>query len=89
MKVATYHLALLLNLNGQFEDAWELLAIKLGRNQLADQTKTALALALLRVPLLPDQVDPSKDALIDAAGKPPEIWRKEISTGHCWGFSSW
>ncbi|HEU0369620.1 MAG TPA: tetratricopeptide repeat protein, partial [Candidatus Acidoferrum sp.] len=68
-KVATYHLALLLNLNGQFEEAWELLASKLGRNQLAEQTKTALALALLRVPLLPDQVDPSKDALIDAAGE--------------------
>ena len=68
-KVATYHLALLLNLNGQFEDAWELLASKLGGSQLAEQTKTALALALLRVPLLPDQVDPSKDALIDAAGE--------------------
>lgn len=68
-KVATYHLALLLNLNGQFEDAWELLASKLGRGQLAEQTKVALALALLRVPLLPDQVDPSKDALIDAAGE--------------------
>jgi tetratricopeptide (TPR) repeat protein len=68
-KVATYHLALLLNLNGQFEDAWELLASKLGHSQLAEQTKTALALALLRVPLLPDQVDPSKDALIDAAGE--------------------
>jgi tetratricopeptide (TPR) repeat protein len=68
-KVATYHLALLLNLNGEFEDAWELLASKLGRSQLAEQTKTALALALLRVPLLPDQVDASKDALIDAAGE--------------------
>lgn len=68
-KVATFHLALLLNLNGQFEDAWELLASKLGHSQLAEQTKTALALALLRVPLLPDQVDPSKDALIDAAGE--------------------
>ena len=68
-KVATYHLALLLNLNGQFEDAWELLASKLRGNQLAEQTKTALALALLRVPLLPNQVDPSKDALIEAAGE--------------------
>jgi tetratricopeptide (TPR) repeat protein len=68
-KVATYHLALLLNLNGQFEDAWELLASKLGHGQLAEQTKTALALALLRVPLLPDQVDPSKDALVAAAGE--------------------
>jgi tetratricopeptide (TPR) repeat protein len=68
-EVATYHLALLLNLNGQFEDAWELLASKLGHSQLAEQTKIALALALLRVPLLPDQLDPSKDALIDAAGE--------------------
>ena len=59
---------MLLNLNGEFEDAWELLASKLGHSQLAEQTKTALALALLRVPLLPDQVDPSKDALIGAAG---------------------
>jgi tetratricopeptide (TPR) repeat protein len=68
-KISTYHLALLLNLNGEFEEAWELLASKVGRSQLAEQTKTALALALLRVPLLPDQVDPSKDALIDAAGE--------------------
>lgn len=68
-KVAIYHLALLLNLNGQFEEAWELLASRLEHGELAEQTKTALALALLRVPLLPDQVDPSKDALIDAAGE--------------------
>jgi tetratricopeptide (TPR) repeat protein len=40
-KVATYHLALLLNLNGQFEDAWELLGSRLGQGQLAEQTKTA------------------------------------------------
>lgn len=68
-KVASYHLALLLNRNGQFEDAWEVLASKFGQPPIADQTKTALALALLRVPLLPEQIDPSKDALIDAAGE--------------------
>lgn len=68
-KVASYHLALLLNRNGQFEDAWELLASKFGNPPIAEQTKTALALALLRVPLLPDQIDPSKDALINTAGE--------------------
>jgi tetratricopeptide (TPR) repeat protein len=68
-KVASYHLALLLNWNGEFEDAWELLAAKFGNAPLADQTKVALALALLRVPLLPDQLDPSKDALIETAGE--------------------
>jgi len=68
-KTATYHLALLLNLNGDFENAWELLASKFGKGVLAAQTKAALALALLRVPLLPDQIDPSKDALLEAAGE--------------------
>ena len=46
-KTATYHLALLLNLNGDFENAWELLASKFGKGMLAAQTKTALGLALL------------------------------------------
>jgi tetratricopeptide (TPR) repeat protein len=68
-KTATYHLALLLNLNGDFENAWELLASKFGKGVLAAQIKTALGLALLRVPLLPDQIDPSKDALLEAAGE--------------------
>jgi tetratricopeptide (TPR) repeat protein len=67
-KAATYHLALLLIQDGDFENAWELLASRLGKGPLAAQTKTALGLALLRVALLPDQVDPSKDALLDAAG---------------------
>jgi tetratricopeptide (TPR) repeat protein len=68
-KAAVYHLALLLNLNGAFEDAWELLASTFGKGVLAEQTKTALGLALLRVAVLPDQLDPSRDAVIDAAGE--------------------
>jgi tetratricopeptide (TPR) repeat protein len=68
-KATVYHLALLLNLRGEFEDAWELLASKFGKGILPKQAKIALALALLRVPLLPDQIDPSKDALLDAAGE--------------------
>ena len=45
------------------------IAFKFGKGALAAQTKTALGLALLRVPLLPDQLDPSKDALLDIAGE--------------------
>jgi tetratricopeptide (TPR) repeat protein len=68
-KAAIYHLALLLNVRGEFENAWELLASKFGRGIMPEQAKTALALALLRIPLLPDQLDPSKDALLDATGE--------------------
>lgn len=68
-KAATYHLALLLIRNGDFENAWELLAAKLAQGAMGEQTKTALGLALLRVPVLPDRLDPSKDALLNAAGE--------------------
>ena len=68
-KAATYHLALLRSKRGDFETAWELLASKFGEGVFPEQTKRALALALLRVPLLPEEVDPSKDALLDAAGE--------------------
>ena len=72
-KAATYHLALLLNLNGEFEDAFGLLASKSGKDGLAQQTRIALAMSLLRIPLLPDQLDPSKDALIADAGEAAEM----------------
>jgi len=68
-KPATYHLALLLNLNGEFEDAFSLLAFEFGKGALAQQTRAALAMSLLRIPLLPDQMDPAKDALIADAGE--------------------
>jgi tetratricopeptide (TPR) repeat protein len=67
-KIALYHLGLLLNLGGQFEGATDLLA-DFGPGPLPEQIKTALGLSLLRVPLLPSQVDPSKDALVHAAGE--------------------
>lgn len=72
-KPATYHLALLLNLNGEFEDAFSLLAYEFGKEALAQQTRIALAVSLLRIPLLPDQLDPSKDALINDAGETAEL----------------
>ena len=68
-RVSKFHRALLLNRSGQFEEATSLLAAAFGESQISPQVKVALGLALLRVPLLPEEVDPSKDALIRAAGE--------------------
>ena len=68
-KTANYHLALLFNQNGRFEDAWELLASNFAKSEDPARVKTALALAMLRVPLVPEQISPAKDALLDMAGE--------------------
>jgi len=67
--VALYHLAILFNLQGEFERATNLLTSTFGSSGLPEQIKVSLGLALLRVPLLPAQVDPEKDALVHAAGE--------------------
>ena len=67
--IVLYHLGLLLNLRGDFERATDVLADAAGSGAVPEQIKTALGLALLRVPLLPTQVDPSNDAVIHAAGE--------------------
>jgi len=67
-RVSTYHLALLLIRAGEFERATTLLGAEFGQSGIPKQAKAALGLALLRVPLLPDEVNPSKDALVEAAG---------------------
>jgi tetratricopeptide (TPR) repeat protein len=67
-RVSTYHLALLLIHAGEFERATTLLGAEFGQAGIPKQAKAALGLALLRVPLLPEEVNPSKDALIEAAG---------------------
>jgi tetratricopeptide (TPR) repeat protein len=69
-RVSKYHLALLLIRGGEFDQAVTLLASTLGENEVAPQIKSALALAMLHVPLLPKEIDPSHDALIYAAGEP-------------------
>jgi tetratricopeptide (TPR) repeat protein len=68
-KVALYHLGLLLTLRGQFDEATNLLSAAFGPSHFTEQIKSALGLALLRVPILPAQLDPAKDALIHAAGE--------------------
>src|SRR5271170_1223548 len=72
-RVSDYHLALLLNHSGEFERASALLLSASGQNQVSPQIKSALGLALLRVPLLLGEVDPSHDALIQAAGEAASI----------------
>jgi tetratricopeptide (TPR) repeat protein len=65
--VAAYHLALLLIRSGDFRQASDLLHETFG-GSLPAQAKAAMGLALLRIPLLPSEIDPSHDALIQAAG---------------------
>ncbi len=73
VNVIRYHEALLLILKGEFEGATELLNTMVARGEVSNSVKRAMGLALLRVPLLPDQVDPSKDALVHDAGDVAEI----------------
>jgi tetratricopeptide (TPR) repeat protein len=68
-KVATYHLALLFTRNGEFEKAAAWLAPQVRGSHPSDEIKVVLGLALLRIPLLPSDVDPGNDALIHAAGE--------------------
>lgn len=68
-KVATYHLALLLNWSGEFDKTVEVLAPAVKQGRAPDEIKAALGMALLRIPLLVSEVDPGKDALLHAAGE--------------------
>jgi tetratricopeptide (TPR) repeat protein len=67
-RVSLYHLGLLLIRAGSFERAADLLLATFGSGAMSAQVKIALGLATLRVPLLPEQVDPSQEALLLAAG---------------------
>jgi tetratricopeptide (TPR) repeat protein len=67
--VSKYHLALLLLRRGESDQAAALLASTFGQSEMPAQIKIALGLAILRVPLLPEEIDHSQDALIYAAGE--------------------
>ncbi len=71
--VARYHQALIEILHGSFDEAKSLLSSLVVDNVLSNDVKLAMGLALLHVPLLPNQIDPSKDALISAAGNIGEL----------------
>jgi len=67
-RVSNYHLGLLLIRAGKFERASDLLLKTFGGGQMSEQLKIALGLATLRIALLPEQIDPSHEALVLAAG---------------------
>ena len=71
-RVAKYHLAILLNRDGEFEKAFSTLSSAFA-GEIPPQGKIALGISLLRVPLLPQEVDTSKDALIQAAGETASV----------------
>ncbi len=67
-RVSAYHLALLLNRSSDFERAAAVLHATFPQQDPPAQAKAAMGIALLRVPLLPPEIDPSQDALVQAAG---------------------
>lgn len=66
-RVAAYHLALLRIRDGDFSKASDLLRAKFGSSPNT-QVSYALGLAALRVPLLPEAVDPSYESLLTSVG---------------------
>lgn len=68
-RVSSYHLGLLRIRAGEFDRASALLLSTFGSGLMSPQVKMALGLAMLRVPLLPRQLDPSREALVLAAGE--------------------
>ena len=68
-RVAAYHLAALLNRAGNFTRASEILAKDFSHGVPSDQVTVLFGLTSLHVPILPSEVDPSKDALLQSAGR--------------------
>jgi tetratricopeptide (TPR) repeat protein len=68
-RVSIYHLGLLLVRTGRFDRASDLLLKNFEGSQMSEQLKLALGLATLRIALLPEEIDPSKEAFVLAAGK--------------------
>jgi tetratricopeptide (TPR) repeat protein len=69
VRVSRYHLALLLNRNGDFDRAIDLLIPAIGAGALSDEIQFAMGIALLRIPALPEQVKPEQGALVRMAGE--------------------
>ncbi len=68
-RVAAYHLAILLNRTGSFDRAAGILSKEFSLGTPSDQVIVAFGLASLHVPLLPAEVDPSRDALLHSVGR--------------------
>jgi predicted Zn-dependent protease len=64
-----YHLAILENREGQFNSAMETLLPGTHSSMLAKETQIALGMALLHMPLLPNELEASKIPLVESAGE--------------------
>jgi tetratricopeptide (TPR) repeat protein len=87
-RVATYHLALLLNRAGNFDRAAQILAKEFSLGAPSSQIAIAFGLTSLRVPLLPSEVDPSKDALLESAGRSALSLAQGQPTEACNGYAA-
>src|ERR1700693_4597819 len=77
-RVVSYHLALLLNRAAQFDRALAILSKDFAQGTPPSQVVFAFGLAQLHIPLLPSEVDASKDALIQNVGQLSAL----VSQGH-------
>ena len=78
VRVARYHVALLEIRAAQFDDATSTLVDELNV-KYSGQLAFALGLASLRVPLLPAEIDPSREALLRSAGEAAASLRRNDS----------
>jgi tetratricopeptide (TPR) repeat protein len=69
VQLARYRLGILLNRDGQFDRASEVLATEAGPGPLAEKIQFALGMSLLRMSLLPDEVEASKRGFVLSAGE--------------------
>jgi tetratricopeptide (TPR) repeat protein len=69
VRVSRYHLALLLNLNGQYDGAIDLLVPEVGPGPLSEEIQFAMGIALLRIPALPEQIESTSRAQVHSAGE--------------------
>jgi tetratricopeptide (TPR) repeat protein len=67
-RVSSYHLGLLYIRSGQFERATTVLPAGFSNGTISPEVKLAWGLAALRVPLLPKDLDPSREALVEEVG---------------------
>jgi tetratricopeptide (TPR) repeat protein len=69
IRLARYHLAILLNRGAQYDSASRLLAPDPNSGSLTNEIQFALGISLLRMPLVPEQVPPPQRSLVQSAGE--------------------
>jgi tetratricopeptide (TPR) repeat protein len=69
VQLAKYRLAILLNQSGAFGKARDLLAPEASTKSRAEEVVFAQGMSLLRIPLLPEDVESSRRALVQSAGE--------------------